>query len=192
VKEISVNSKPETSSNLASALRSAEDLARQGELDAAGRLLAAERGASARILLARLALREGDSEAAETHYREALQADPGNLAALRALAFSAQEAGRRREFRDLCERWAVEDPEDPELQDLLAEWEGGSSDGGPENSRPLPDNEELEEQLTRPESAHPRRLAILEGELLPAPSLEDPGFWDFEDPPFPGRTGEEA
>ncbi|MDP6669591.1 MAG: tetratricopeptide repeat protein [Candidatus Krumholzibacteria bacterium] len=140
-----------------------------------------------RVLLARLLTQSGDLDRARNEYEEVLKRDPSNLSALRVLTPLRLEAGRREETGQMLDRWAAEDPDDLEREDLQAQWEdlSGSS---PEDSSSilLPPDEELEEILTRPESSSggedPEDL-----DYLPAPSLRDPADWEL--PEKKGETG---
>ncbi len=174
-----MNSEPRDAGKLPSPLQRAEAKLREGEVEEARRLALQMPGAAAQVFLARLAGRAGDPDGAEKHYRLALEADPGNLAALRALSAMAAAGGRSEEAEALLHRWAEADPGDPEHEDLLAELQSGGTPAAEE--RPLPIGEDLEEVLTRPEAEQATRPDLLEGELLPAPSLSDPDFWDLGD-----------
>ena len=187
-----MNSKPENRLGEPSVLRKAEDLTRQGDVESARKLLSAETGNAAKVLLARLCVRSGDPVEAEIMYREVLESDAGNLAALRSLAARAQAEGRFDEARDLLNRWAAEDPDDPEHEDLLGQLEPSALGFDPGNTRPLPVADDLEEILTRPETPEPRQSGILEGELLPAPSLTNPDLWDLGDNPRSSDSGQEV
>ncbi len=174
-----MNSEPRDAGKKPSPLRRAEAKLREGDAEEAGRLALEQPGPAAQVFLARLAGRAGDPDAAEQHYRRALEADPGNLAALRALSSMAAAADRGEEAEALLRRWAEADPGDPEHEDMLAELRSDGPKAAEE--RPLPMAEDLEEVLTRPEAETSSRPDLLEGELMPAPSLSDPDFWDLGD-----------
>lgn len=158
----------------------AEVKLREGDTERA-RLLASEHsGPAAQVFLARLAGRVGDPVLAEKHYRLALEQDSGNLPALRALSTMAMAGGRTDEAREFLGRWAVVDPDDPEHEDMLGELDS-PEDLPLAEATMLPVSEELEEVLTRPEPQKTANMEILEGELMPAPSLADPDLWDLGD-----------
>ncbi len=164
---------------------------RDGDIERA-RLLASEHsGPAAQVFLARLAGRVGGPALAEKHYRLALDLDSSNLPALRALSAMAMAGGRNDEARELLGKWAAADPEDPELEDMLGELD--SPDELPlQEAVTLPVSEELEEVLTRPEPEQAAKMESLEAELLPAPSLADPDFWDLGDEHAQGPRKEDA
>lgn len=64
----------------------------------------------AEIGLGRVALATGDAAAAETHFRAALAADPGNVAALNGAAVSLDLRGRHAEARRLYDEVLSRDP----------------------------------------------------------------------------------
>lgn len=167
-----------------SRLREAEALRRSGKLNAARRLLEeniAGAGLASKILLARLRAQSGELEGARGLYAEVLAADPDNLPALRAMASERLAAGRWEEAADLLDRWRNIDAEDPELEDLSEELDLAREEDDAEPVAALPGGERLEEILTRPESALRPGSEQVEGELLKAPSLEDPAAWDVGD-----------
>ncbi len=164
---------------------------REGDTERA-RLLASEHsGPAAQIFLARLAGRVGDPVLAEKHYRMALEQDSANLPALRALSTMAMASGRVDDAREYLGRWAAVDPEDPEHEDMLGELDS-PDDLALEEAATLPVSEELEEVLTRPEPQETAKIEILEGELMPAPSLADPDLWDLGDEPAQAVRKEDA
>jgi tetratricopeptide (TPR) repeat protein len=130
------------------------------------------------VLLGRLRVQMGRLDEARGIYARILaRLDARNLPALRALASAAVERGDWRAARDYLERWACEDPEDPEMADRLEEVEGALA------------HEEAGEDLRieraalgAPDAAGPPGvldipLADIERDLLPAPSLEDERSW---------------
>ncbi|MBC8368023.1 tetratricopeptide repeat protein [bacterium] len=186
-----MNSEQQNSPGGSSPLYEAEVKLREGDTERA-RLLASEHsGPAAQVFLARLAGRVGDPTLAEKHYRLALEQDSGNLPALRALSTMAMAGGRNDEARTLLGRWAAADPDDPEHEDMLGELD--SPDDLPmADTATLPVSEELEEVLTRPEPQQAAKLEILEGELMPAPSLAEPDLWDLGDEAAQGPSKEDV
>ena len=175
-----------------SVLRQAEALRRAGKFNAARRLLeelGPEAGLGARILLARLLAQTGELDSARRLYGQVLKEDPDNLPALRALATGHLAAGRWDEAEGHLDRWDAVDPGDPEQEDLREELALARREEESTAPAELPGGEHLEDVLTRPDEASPPSALLLEGELLPAPSLGDAEAWDlgddWEDPPAP-------
>jgi len=138
---------------------------------------------AARVLLGRLHMQMGRMEDARGIYESVLaRLDARNLPALRALAAAAVERGDWRAARDYLERWASEDPEDPEMADRLEEVATAlarQEAGGEEvPGQPRPGAAESPGVLDIP-------LADIERDLMPAPSPEDEDSWP-EDETAPG------
>ena len=138
---------------------------------------------AALVLLARTNAQMGRLEEARQLYQRVLEEmDPRNLPALRAMAVASLSGGDEKRARGYLERWRREDPEDPELADLIAEMES-------EN----PGGEEAEETLAD-DAAQPGILELglseLEQGLLAAPSLADEDAWRLEASPVNAETAE--
>jgi tetratricopeptide (TPR) repeat protein len=123
---------------------------------------------SAWVELARLKAQLGRMDEALGHYREVLERlDARNLPALRALAAAALAAGDDERARRYLAGWALEDPLDPELEDLREELAALSQEA------PAPIAAEAAPSAGLLELS----LADLEPGYLPAPSPGDAGAW---------------
>ncbi len=123
---------------------------------------------SAWVELARLKAQLGRMDEALGHYREVLERlDARNLPALRALAAAALAAGDDEAARRYLEGWAIEDPQDPELEDLREELAAMSQEP-PAPAAP---------RAAQSTGLLDLSLAELEPGYLQAPSPTDAGAW---------------
>lgn len=135
------------------------------------------RHTAAWVLLGRIRMQMGRVDESRAIYERILsRLDARNLPALRALASAAAECGDWRAARDYLERWACEDPEDPEMADRLEEAAQAAAGGEAGEAPPGGDREE-DASDAAPPGVLDIPLADIERDLMPAPPLEDEASW---------------